>query len=265
MNRPHGNARHDERTRRGHAVRDIPSRDLKAIKIARLIGASVGQPPRRMLEIGTGSGGIAHYFGTAGAMGWEVEAIDVEDVRLVTEGFRFTRVDDVALPFADASFDVVVSNHVIEHVGDARQQAWHLAELARVLRPDGIGYLAVPSRWMLVEPHYRLPFLSWLPQRIADAYVRLAGKGSYYDCRPLTTRELESRLGEAGFSFVQRHGKALRLTYELERPDAPLYRWLLKLIPDAVYAALRRAFPTLIYTLTPNAGSNYADNIASRR
>jgi hypothetical protein len=65
----------------------------------------------------------------------------------------------------------------------------------------------------------------------------------------LTTRGLESNLRDAGFAFAQRHGEALRLTYELERPNAPLYRWLLKPIPDAVYAALRRAFPTLIYVL----------------
>jgi SAM-dependent methyltransferase len=238
-----------ERERRGHAVLDLASRDLKAIKIARLIGAHSGQPSRRMLEIGTGSGGIAHYFGTSGAMAWDVDAIDVEDVRLVSDGFRFTIVDGVVLPFADDSFDVVVSNHVIEHVGDDGQQVRHLQELARVMRTDGIGYLAVPSRWMLVEPHYKLPFLSWLPQPLADAYVRLAGKGSHYDCRPMTTRELESKLRDAGFAFVQRHGDALRLTYELERPDAAIYRWLLKPIPDGAYALLRRAFPTLIYTL----------------
>jgi ubiquinone/menaquinone biosynthesis C-methylase UbiE len=235
--------------RRGHAVMDLTSRDFKAIKIAHLIGANPEGPSRRMLEIGTGSGGIAHYFGKTGKMNWEVEAIDVEDVRMVGDGYQFTQVDGVDLPFPDANFDVVISNHVIEHVGDAGQQARHLAELARVLRPDGIGYLAVPSRWMVVEPHYRLPFLSWLPQWLADAYVRLAGKGTHYDCRPLTTRGLESNLRDAGFAFAQRHGEALRLTYELERPNAPLYRWLLKPIPDAVYAALRRAFPTLIYVL----------------
>ena len=236
--------------RRGHAVLDLASRDLKAIKIARLIGAGIGQPPRRMLEIGTGSGGIAHYFGTAGALGWDVEAIDVEDVRLASEGFRFRKVDGVVLPFEDNSFDVVISNHVIEHVGDELQQMTHLCEFARVLRNTGTGYLAVPSRWMLVEPHYQLPFLSWLPQRMADAYVRLANRGSHYDCRPLTTRHLETRLVEAGFSFEQQHGEALRLTYELERPGAALYRYVFKPIPDWVYAMARRAFPTLIYTLT---------------
>lgn len=249
MSQPHGRAGPGDRARRGHAVLDLASRDFKAIKIARLIEARAEQPSRRMLEIGTGSGGIAHYFGSSGAMAWDVDAVDVEDVRLVSEGFRFTKVDGVVLPFADDSFDVVVSNHVIEHVGDDRQQVRHLQELARVMRPGGIGYLAVPSRWMLVEPHYHLPFLSWLPQSLADAYVQIAGKGTYYDCRPLTTREIESKFNGAGFDFTQMHGEALRLTYELERPDAPLYRWLLKSIPDAAYAAIRRAFPTLVYVL----------------
>jgi SAM-dependent methyltransferase len=242
--------------RRGHATLDVVSRNFKAIKIARLIGADVDQSPRRMLEIGTGSGGIAHYFGSAGVMGWEVEAVDVKDVRSVSEGYRFTCVADVMLPFADSSFDVVVSNHVIEHVGNAQQQSQHLTELARVLRPDGIGYIAVPSRWMLVEPHYRLPFLSWLPQRIADAYVRLTGKGSYYDCCPLTTSELESKLDNAGFTFVQLHSQALRMTYELEQPDSAIYRWLFKPVPDVLYAALRHVFPTLIYVFRPRNKAN---------
>jgi len=240
--------------RRGHAVLDLPSRNLKAAKIAALIGVDDKRPPRRMLEIGTGSGGIAQFFGTAGPMGWDVESVDVEDVRLAAKGFRFTLVQGVILPFPDASFDVVVSNHVIEHVGDAKQQARHLEEMARVLRPDGIGYLAVPCRWMLVEPHFRLPFLSWLPRSLADLYVRATGKGSHYDCRPLTTHRLEALLQAAGFSFLQRHGDALRLTYELERPNSLLYRGLLRPLPDGMYALLRHTFPTLIYTLALRAG-----------
>ena len=231
---------------------DVASRELKAIKIARLIGAGPGQPARRLLEVGTGSGGIAHYFGSAGTMGWNVEAVDVEDVRLVSDGYRFTRVEGVELPFDDDSFDVVLSNHVIEHVGDAQQQARHLRELRRVLRPGGTGYLAVPCRWMLVEPHFGLPFLSWLPQSVADFYVRVAGKGSHYDCRPLTVGGLERILRGAGFAFRQSHGEALRITFALENPNARIYGWLIKQLPDVVYALIRRAFPTLIYILYPS-------------
>jgi SAM-dependent methyltransferase len=43
--------------------------------------------------------------------------------------------DAQALPFADASFDVAVANHMLYHVPD-RGRA--VAELARVLRPDGV-------------------------------------------------------------------------------------------------------------------------------
>ena len=57
----------------------------------------------------------------------------------------------VELPFDDARFDVVISNHVIEHVGDEAAQHAHLREIRRVMKADGSAYLAVPNRWMLTE------------------------------------------------------------------------------------------------------------------
>jgi SAM-dependent methyltransferase len=202
-----------------------------------------------MLEIGCGSGGISHWFGTAGQMGWDVHALDVEDVRLVHDGYSFQVVRDVSLPFDDESFDVVVSNHVIEHVGDAATQGRHLREVRRVLRGDGRAYLAVPNRWMLVEPHFKLPFLSWLPRPIADAYVRLMGRGTHYDCRPLSRARLQRMLDQAGFAWHQHAEDALRLTFELENPGTPLYRYLLRHVPSTAWRWMRPVFPTLIYTL----------------
>ncbi|KFL35899.1 hypothetical protein N788_06395 [Arenimonas donghaensis DSM 18148 = HO3-R19] len=247
-------AARQEPARSGHAATGMASRKRKAIKIARLLGLEPGAAPRRLLEVGTGAGGIAHYFGAAGTMNWDVDAVDVSDNRICKDGYRFTLVDGVELPYPDASFDVVVSNHVIEHVGDDDAQARHLAEIARVLRPDGTGYLAVPNRWMLVEPHFKLPLLSWLPGPLADRYVRWSGKGTHYDCRPATVPRIERALAGAGFRFTQCHGQALRLTYEIERPASTVYRWVLKPIPDQVYRALRRLFPTLIYVLHKAGG-----------
>ncbi len=163
--------------RQPHAVLDLPSRRFKGLKIERLLDLANRPQPIRMLEVGTGSGGIAHYFGTHPQLHCEVDAVDVHDNRLVSEGYRYHQVQDTQLPFADESFDVVLTNHVIEHVGDEQAQRAHLAELRRVLRPDGVGYLAVPNRWMLVEPHYRLAFLSWLPHAWRTPYLRAMGKG----------------------------------------------------------------------------------------
>jgi SAM-dependent methyltransferase len=234
-----------------HAVQDLPSRRWKGEKILRLLDLPLRQSPWRVLEIGTGSGGIAHYLGTHPTVSFDVTSVDVVDVRSIHDGYAFQRVSGTSLPFEDASFDIVISNHVIEHVGDRDAQRMHLQECRRVLAFGGRGYLAVPNRWMLVEPHFKLAFLSWIPIGVADAYVRLAGKGQHYDCRPLTSRQLEADLRSARFGFKQHAGDALRATFDLERPDAPLYRWVLKPIPDVAWGGLRRVFPTLIYTLDP--------------
>ena len=241
---------------RGHAALDLTGRNAKARKIEALLGLAAAAYPVRLLEVGTGSGGIAHYFGTHPGRRFEVDAVDVNDSRQIHDGYRFTQVSDIKLPFPDGQFDVVISNHVVEHVGDRAAQRGHLAEVRRVLKPDGLGYLAVPSRWQLVEPHYRLAFLSWLPAAWRTPYLRWRRRGDDYDCHPLSVRELEPLLAEAGFDFVQQHGRALRATFELERPDAWLYRAVLKHVPDVVYARFRRVFPTLIYVLNPIAPSS---------
>jgi SAM-dependent methyltransferase len=226
---------------------DLASRKWKAEKILRLLGLGDAPGPIRLLEIGTGSGGIANYFGAHAGGRFLVDAVDVVDNRMVDDGYRFTLVSDTTLPFADASFDVVLSNHVIEHVGDESQQRKHLAEVHRVLRPGGAGYLAVPNRWMLTEPHYRLAFLSWLPRRWRSPYLRLAGRGDFYDCEPLQMGQLEQFFREGGFRCRNRGVEALRATFEIERAHSRATRWL-RHVPDGLLEPFRRLIPTHIYT-----------------
>lgn len=51
------------------------------------------------------------------------------------------RLDVQALPFNDASFDLVIANHLLEHVTDPMQA---LSELYRVLRPSGVLVAQTP-------------------------------------------------------------------------------------------------------------------------
>lgn len=53
------------------------------------------------------------------------------------------KADILALPFADGSFDVVICNHVLEHIVDDRKA---MREVYRVMKPGGWGILQVPMK-----------------------------------------------------------------------------------------------------------------------
>jgi SAM-dependent methyltransferase len=69
--------------------------------------------------------------------------------------------DGRALPFRDRAFDVVFSNSVIEHVGDAESQRRFAREVTRVGRAF---WVQTPNRWFPVEQHLLTPLIHWLPK-----------------------------------------------------------------------------------------------------
>ena len=95
-------------------TRDVSSRRRKAEKIARLLQLDRFSEPIRLLEIGCGSGVIAHFFAIHPAIECQVSAVDVLDQRVETDGYQFQLVQDSQLPFDDGSFDVVIINPAIK-------------------------------------------------------------------------------------------------------------------------------------------------------
>lgn len=231
--------------RKPHAPLGVNQRFLKARKIAGILEASRPLRGLRILEVGTGSGVIAHYLaGVVGAQG-AVVALDVVDQRQISDGYEFHLVSDTALPFADRSFDVVITNHVIEHVGEYPQQIHHLSEIHRVLKDDGQVYFAVPNRWRVVEPHYRLAFLSWWPRSWRSPYLRFFGRGEEYDCLPLSSRQIREMAGAARFSAQDQTFAAMRWVLQLETPG--LVQRLVLRLPSWALAPLMPFVPTFIF------------------
>lgn len=105
------------------------------------------------------------------------------------DGATLLRGDGRALPFADGSFDVVLSNAVVEHIGGPEEARRFLAESRRVARVLVVH--TTPNRWFPIETHTRLPFLHWLPRRV---HRWLLGHSSTYrwsaDDRLFSGREL---------------------------------------------------------------------------
>ena len=94
----------------------------------------------RVLEVGSGAHGLVFHFGTR-AVG--VDPLAGEYVHLFPAWQR--RVPTVvalgaALPFGDRSFDVVLCDNVVDH---AERPADIVAEIARVLRPEGLLFFTV--------------------------------------------------------------------------------------------------------------------------
>ncbi|MBS1567721.1 MAG: class I SAM-dependent methyltransferase, partial [Bacteroidetes bacterium] len=57
----------------------------------------------------------------------------------ISTDIRFA--DATGLPFADASFDLVIANHIMEHIPDDRKA---MREILRVLKPGGAAIMQVP-------------------------------------------------------------------------------------------------------------------------
>ncbi len=195
--------------RRAFAVMDDPTdRMRRALDIASVVQLE-RDTSKTILDIGTGSGGIAHGFGTFFPNA-EITSIDISDQRSVKENYVFELYDGATLPFADSQFDLVVFNHVLEHVGEREAQISILTEIRRVLKPDGILYLGVPNKWAIVETHLRIPFLSWLPKKAANRLVKVLGKGDYFDVDSPSMPQLRAMLAETGFECSRREPQLLK-------------------------------------------------------
>lgn len=103
-------------------------------------------PRRRVLEIGSGRGSMLAWLTSLGlhAVGIEIRQELIDDARARHAGLPILRASGTALPFADASFDLVVSFDVFEHIADSDG---HISEVTRVLRNGGQYLLQTPNKW----------------------------------------------------------------------------------------------------------------------
>jgi SAM-dependent methyltransferase len=123
----------EERLRARNAIyRDLLEGENAEDQIFAAVAAA---SPRRVLDIGCGTGELAERIATE--LGADVVAADQSGrmVNLARELGLDARIADIqALPFLDGEFDCVVAGWVLYHVQD-RNRA--ISEVARVLRPGG--------------------------------------------------------------------------------------------------------------------------------
>ncbi len=191
-------------------------------------------PGVEALEIGTGTGGMLR---TLLDRGLRARGVEIDPARIVEsrEWFGDLPVQPVTgadLPFPDASFDLVLSFDVFEHIADSDA---HLREVHRVLRPGGRYLIQTPNKW----------------SNVVFETIRWKSVTRWRDdhCSLHTPGQLRRRLEAHGFSVrfydvpvvneffrekVRRYvGRAGVLALALANPDRLPLRWRTNLYVEA--------------------------------
>lgn len=171
---------------------DPASRMRKAEKIRAVLAKEgmLPHPGMTILDMGVSHGLILRRVVADGGLGI---GIDLDRTALLdaAEHVPVSLADGEQLPFTNHSFDVILCNHIYEHTDQPERL---LAEVARLLKAGGVCYFAGPNKFALIEPHYGLPLLSWLPQSLANRYLRMLGLAERYAIRPYSQSEMRKLL-----------------------------------------------------------------------
>jgi SAM-dependent methyltransferase len=187
---------------------------------------------------------LSHAFGSVVGLDLAMDGSTQVWREQTRAGLAFVGGDGTQLPFPSAAFDVVVCAQVYEHV-----QAQHAlaAEIYRVLCPGGVCFFSGPNKYALVDEHYWLPFLSWLPATLADRYVWLVRGKERYDVWPSSYSRLR-----ALWKDFEIHDYTMHILRAPEKHGVSRWKavmWLTRRLPDSVLRLLLPLVPNYNWIL----------------
>jgi len=170
------------------------------------------------LNLGTGEGDydrmIARYC--TEVIGCDVNEEDLAHARTLNQGvmnLRYEPNNALALSYADASFDLIVSCEVIEHVGDPAQM---IREMYRVLRPGGTAIMTFPSREFPItyDPVNRI--WQWIKKPGDREFLISQGAYAFGHDYLIGSADFKKWAGDTGFQILEFQGLSRHLVGILE-------------------------------------------------
>lgn len=107
-----------------------------------------------VVDLGCGSGSF-HYETCSGTIVATDLQFDSAKRRSDVPRVSYVCADSAAIPLANQSVHAVISHNTMEHFADYKSA---LAEIGRILRPDGWLWVAVPNGFALDDKLYRYVF-----------------------------------------------------------------------------------------------------------
>lgn len=177
--------------------------DTRRSLLAQLRGAAALDPAWNVLDIGCGYGNLlkACEGEFAHLAGIEIEADRVEWAQKRVPGADIRVGSATELPWAEGTFDFALSTDVFEHINHDWQRT-SAREVARVLKPGGYFYYAVPNRFQIWDEHNKVFFGTWPRGQARERWVRLMGKKAFTEVWELTRQGWRALFEEVGFEEV---------------------------------------------------------------
>jgi len=128
---------------------------MQHLKVYEFLGKNVKN--KQVLEVGCGDGYGAAFLAKSTrsiiAVDYEKEVILTAQNKYQANNLKYLCMDATRLEFPENEFDLVCSFQVIEHIPENRLLTY-LAELNRVLKPDGALYLSTLNlEKVMKDPH----------------------------------------------------------------------------------------------------------------
>jgi len=158
----------------------IRNRNRKVAVIGRFMSDNA---VRNVVFVGCSPGTNANERIVENAVAERAEVLSACDILDCEVPWPFVQADARDLPFEDGYTDMVLANAIIEHVGDASDQARFVAEQTRVART---WVITTPNRWFPVESHTATVFKHWSSTWRArqPSFTRLLSRSEFRDLLP---------------------------------------------------------------------------------
>ena len=186
-------------------------------------------PPVSLLDVGCGDGS---YLEFATSLGWRAEGVDPDAAAVEAarrRGMQATTGAVESLGYPSGQFDVIVLNHVIEHVHEPVRL---LCECRRLLAEGGRMLIATPNAESALHLRYREHWRGLEPPRHLRIYS-LDGLGQDLRNAGLTPSVLVTTV--RGAAYAASGSRALRRG---RRAGGPVGRVRERVIAEALQAAL---------------------------
>ena len=195
----------DENVRTNYLNYVTSRRDRACYVLKRIYPLVPRLQEKKVLEFGAGHGVFSNYLHSNGlkATGFDIFSSNISKV----EGkapFVVARGEE--LSYKSNTFDIVILWDIIEHLWMKNAQERGFSEINRVLKKGGLLILSAPNKFWPWDDEAFLFGVRYLPQGLADWYVRIMKKAADledrkggYDFKMRTLRGYKKLFAETGF------------------------------------------------------------------